>query len=140
MLLGDDLDNFHNFFHQLLELWIIHVVLSLMSRLVHTHLLVDNVVIRFDIQLDSFRVSTSSAIAIRMLPVFRSSYSSSNIAHRPSNTSIVAPLCSFQLQTTNSSIRSEFSKLAIDQPSTCFQILPTQSQTHSTRLPGSFVR
>ena len=81
MLLGDDLDNFHNFFHQLLELWIIHVVLSLMSRLVHTHLLVDNVVIRFDIQLDSFRVSTNSAIAIRMLPVFRFSYSSSTLAH-----------------------------------------------------------
>ena len=81
MLVGDDLDNFHNFFHQLLELWIIHVVLSLMSRLVHTHLLVDNVVIRFDIQLDSFRVSTSSAIAIRMLKVFRFSYSSSTLAH-----------------------------------------------------------
>ena len=35
MLLGNDLDNFHNFFHLLLVLWIIHVVLSLMSRLVH---------------------------------------------------------------------------------------------------------
>ena len=35
MLLGNDLDNFHNFFHQLLVLWINHVVLLLMSQLVH---------------------------------------------------------------------------------------------------------
>ena len=39
MLLGNDLDNFHNFFHQLLVLWINHVVLSLMSQLVHIFLL-----------------------------------------------------------------------------------------------------
>ena len=45
-----------------------------------SHLLVD-VVIRFDIQHDSFRVSTSSAIATRMLPVFRFSYPSSTLAH-----------------------------------------------------------
>ena len=45
------------------------------------HLLVDDIVIRFDIQLDSFRVSTSSAIAIRKLPVFRFSYSTSTLAH-----------------------------------------------------------
>ena len=39
MLLGNDLDNFHNFFHQFLVLWINHVVLSLMSQLVHILLL-----------------------------------------------------------------------------------------------------
>ena len=36
------------------------------------HLLVDDVVIRFDIQLDTFRVSTSSAIAIRCCRCFAS--------------------------------------------------------------------
>ena len=45
------------------------------------HLLVDDVVIRFDIQHDSFRVSTSSEIAIKMLPVFRFSYPNSTLAH-----------------------------------------------------------
>ena len=39
MLLGNELDNFHNFFHQLLMMWINHVVLSLMSQLVHIFLL-----------------------------------------------------------------------------------------------------
>ena len=50
-----------------------------------------------------------------------------------------APLCSFLLQTTNSSIRSEFSKLAIDQPSTCFQIL-TNSFSNSFDSSSRFVR
>ena len=59
----NDLDNFHNFFST------------------RPHLLVDSVVIRFDIQHDSFRVSTSSAIPIRTLTVFRFSYSSSTLAH-----------------------------------------------------------
>ena len=38
MLLGNDLDNFHNFFLQLLMLLINHVVLLLMSQLVHIFL------------------------------------------------------------------------------------------------------
>ena len=88
------------------------------------HLVVDDVVIRFDIQLDSFRVSTRSAIAIRCCQCFRFSYPSSTlahhrlqIAHRPS-------------QTGN---RPTIDLLRI------FQTPSTHSQTHSTRLPDSFV-
>ena len=99
MLLGNDLDNFHNFFHQLLMLWIIHVVLSLMSRLV----------LNFSSTVLSF-VSTSSW-AVFVFPQVQQSQSGCcrcfasrtqaphsriidfKIAHRPSNTSIIA-LCS----------------------------------------------
>ena len=66
--------------HQLLVLWIIHVVLSLMSRLVHIFLST-MVSFRFGIQLDT-------VIAIRMLPVFRFSYPK-------------APSRSIRLQSTN---------------------------------------
>ena len=115
------------------------------------HLLVDDVVIRFDIQHDSFRVSMSSAIAIRMLTVFR--LLKLHTRASLSDTSIIA-FCSITLYPASfdqSSTRSEFSRHAIDQSSTCFQIRmidqssthfhisPTHSQTHSTRLPGSFV-
>ena len=157
--MGDDLDNFHNFFHQLLMLRINHVVLLLMSRLVHI----------FSSMMLSF-VSTSS-LTVFVFPHVRQSQSrccrcfasrtpaphsriiGSKIAHRPSNTSIMA-FCSitqYPASIDQSSIRSEFSRLAIDQPSTCFQIRmidqssthfqisPTHSQTHSTPLPGSFV-
>ena len=123
MLLGNDLDNFHNFFHQLLVLWINHVVLLLMSQLVHI----------FSSTMLSF-VSTSS-LTVFVFPQVRQSQSGccrcfasrtqaphsriigSKIAHRPS-------------QTCN---RPTIDLLRI------FQISPTHSQTHSTRLPGSFV-
>ena len=159
MLLGNDLDNFHNFFHQLLMLWIIHVVLSLMSRLVHIFL---STMLSF--------VSTSNLTVFVFPQVLRSQSGcclcfasrtqaphsriiGSKIAHRPSNTPIIA-FCSimqYPASIDQSSIRSEFSRLAIDQPSTCFQIRmidqsstrsqisQTHSQTHSIRLPGSFV-
>ena len=159
MLLGNDLDNFHNFFHQLLVLWINHVVLLLMSQLVHI----------FSLTMLSF-VSTSSLTVFGFPQVLRSQSGccrcfasrthaphsriiGSKIAHRPSNTSIIA-FCSvtqYPASIDQSSIRSEFSRPAIDQPSTFFQIRiidqssthfqisPTHSQTHSTRLPGSFV-
>ena len=144
MLLGNDLDNFHIFFHQLLVLWIIHVVLSLMSRLVHS----------FSSTMLSF-VSTSS-LTVFVFPQVRQSQSGccrcfasrtqaphsriigSKIAHRPSTTSIIA-FCSitqYPASVDQSSIRSEFSRLAIDQSSTHFQISPTHSQTP----PSRFVR
>ena len=159
MLLGNDLDNFHKFFHQLLMLWMNHVVLLLMSQLVNI----------FSSTMLSF-VSTSS-LTVFVFPQVRQSQSGccrcfvsrtqaphsriigSKIAHRPSNTSIIA-FCSitqYPASINQSSIRSTFSRLAIDQPSTCFQIRmidqssthfqisPTHSQTHSIRLAGSFV-
>ena len=61
MLLGNDLDKFHNFFHQLLVLWISHVVLTLMSRLVHI----------FSLTMLSF-VSTSSLTVFVFPQVLRS--------------------------------------------------------------------
>ena len=61
MLLGNDLDNFHNFFHWLLVLWINHVVLSLMSQLVHI----------FSLTMLSF-VSTSSLTVFVFPQVLRS--------------------------------------------------------------------
>ena len=123
MLLGNDLDNFHNFFHQLLVLWIIHVVLLLMSQLVHI----------FSLTILSF-VSTSSLTVFVSPQVLRSQSGccrffasrtqaphsriiGSKIAHRPSNTSIIA-FCSITQHLASidqSSIRSEFSRLAIDQ-------------------------
>ena len=139
MLLGNDLDNFHNFFHQLLVLWIIHVVLSLMSRLVHI----------FSSTMLSF-VSTSS-LTVFVFPQVRQSQSGccrcfasrtqaphsriigSNIPHRLSNTSIIAFcfIMQYPASIDQSSIRSEFSRLAIDHPSTCFQIrMIDQSSTH----------
>ena len=141
-----------NFFHKLLVLWI--------NADVSTHpQLLDDVVIRFDIQLDSFRASTNSAIAIRWCRCFASCTQAphsriigSKIAHRPSKTSIIA-FCSimqYPASIDQSTIRSEFSRLAIDQLSTCFQIRmidqssthfqisPPHSQTYSTRLPGLF--
>ena len=159
MLLGNDLDNFHNFFHQLLVLWINHVVLLLMSQLVHIFL---STMLSF--------VSTSSLTVFVFPQVLRSQSGccrcfalrtqaphsriiGSKIAHRPSSTSIIA-FCSitqYPASIDQPSIRSEFSRLAIDRPSTCFQIRmndqsstpfqisPTQSQTHSIRLPDSFV-
>ena len=149
MLLGNDLDNFHNFLHQLFVLWINLVVLLFMSQLV---------------------LSTSSLTVFAFPQVLRSQSGccqcfasrtqaphsriiGSKIAHRPSNTSIIA-FCSitqYLASFDQSSIRSEFSRLAIDQPSTCFQIRtidqssppfqisPAHSQTHSIRLPCSFV-
>ena len=63
MLLGNDLDNSHNFFHQLLMLWINHVVLSLMSQVVHI----------FSSTMLSF-VSTSS-LTIFVFPQVRQSQS-----------------------------------------------------------------
>ena len=80
MLLGNDLDNFHNFFHQLLVLWINHVVLLLMSQLVHIFL---STMLSF--------VSTSS-LTVFVFPqvlrsqsgccrCFASSYPSSTLAH-----------------------------------------------------------
>ena len=60
-LLGNDLHNFHNFFHQLLVLWINHVVLSLMSQLVHI----------FSLTMLSF-VSTSSLTVFVFPQVLRS--------------------------------------------------------------------
>ena len=133
------------------SLWIIHVVLSLMSPLVY--IFSDDVVTRFDIQHDSFRVSMSPATAIRMLNVFRFSYSSSTLAHHyPTHPSLPsAPLRSIRLHSTNQRFVPNFPDLQstnpsncfqirmIDQSSTHFQISPTHSQTHSTRLPGSFV-
>ena len=80
MLLGNDLDNFHNFFHQLLVLWINHVVPLLMSQLVNIFL---STMLSF--------VSTSSLTVFscfhkfcdrnQMLLVFRFSYPSSTLAH-----------------------------------------------------------
>ena len=138
MLLGNDLDNFHNFFHQLLVLWIIHVVLSLMSQLVHI----------FSSTMLSF-VSTSS-LTVFVFPQIQQSQSGccrcfasrtqdphsriigSKIAHRPSNTSII--FCStmqYPAPIDQSSIRSKIFRLAIDQPSTCFQVrMIDQSSTH----------
>ena len=88
-----------------------------------SHLLVD-VVIRFDIQLDSLCVSTSSAIEIRCCRCFASRTQAphsriirSKIAHRPSKT------CN----------RPTIDLLRI------FQTSPTHSQPHATRLQGSFV-
>ena len=138
MLLGNDLDNFHNFFHQLLMLWIIHVVLSLMSRLVHI----------FSSML-SF-VSTSS-MTVFVFPQVRQPQSGccwcfasriqaphsriigSKIAHRPSNTFIIdfCSITQYPALIDQSSIRAKFSRLAIDQPSTCFQMrMIDQSSTH----------
>ena len=138
MLLGNDLDNFHNFFHQLLVLWINHVVLLLMSQLVHI----------FSLTMLSF-VSTSSLTVFVFPQVLRSQsgccrcfactqaphsrISGSKIAHRPSNSSIIAycSITQYPASIDHSSIRSEFSRLAIDQPSTCFQIrMIDQSSTH----------
>ena len=96
MLLGNDLGNFHNFFHQLLMLWIIHVVLLLVSQLVHV----------FSSTMLSF-VWTSSLTVFVFPQVLRSQSGccrcfasriqaphsriiGSKIAHRPSNTSIIA--------------------------------------------------
>ena len=79
MLLGNDLDNFQ--FLSRASRAVDQSRCAVADVLTRPHLLVDDVVIRFDIQLDSFRVSTSSAIAIRMLPVFRISYPSSTLAH-----------------------------------------------------------
>ena len=112
MLMGSDLDNFHNFFHQLLMLRINHVVLLLMSRLVH---IFSSTMLSFvsTSSFTVFRVPTSSAIAIKMLPVFRFSYPSSTLAHHwlqncaPSVKHIhhwpSAPLRSIRLQSTKSS-------------------------------------
>ena len=143
MLLGNDLDNFHNFFHQLLMLWIIHVVLSLMSRLVHIFL---STMLSF--------VSTSSLTVFVFPQVLRSQSGccwcfasrtqaphsriiGSKIAHRASNTSIIA-FCSitqYPVSIDQSPIRSEFSRLAIDQPSTCFPFPDfTNSFSNSIRL------
>ena len=140
-------------------LWINHVVLLLMSQLVHV----------FSSTMLSF-VSTSSLTVFVFPQVWqsqsgccrcfasrtqapRSRIIGSKIAHRPSNTSIIA-FCSitqYPASIDQSSIRSKISRLEMDQPSTCFQIRmidqssthfqisPTHSQTHSTRLPGSFV-
>ena len=147
MLLGNDLDNFHNFFHQLLVLWIIHVVLLLMSQLVHIFSLT---MLSFVFVFPQIRRSQSGCFASRT-QARHSRIISSEIAHRPSNTSIIV-FCSitqYLASIDQSSIRSESSRLAIDQPSTCFQIRmidessthfqisPTHSQTHSIRLPNS---
>ena len=133
MLLGSDLDNFHNFFHQLLVLWIYHVALLLMSQLVYI----------FSSTMLSF-VSTSS-LTVFVFPQVRQSQSGccqcfasrtqaphsriigSKIAHRPSNTSIIA-FCYITHYLAS-----------IDQSSTHSQISPTHSRTHSTRLPSSFI-
>ena len=125
MLLRNDVDNFHNFFHQLLVLWIIHVVLSLMSQLVHIFL---STMLSF--------VSTSSLTVFVFPQVLRSKSDvagvsllvpqpphsriiGSKIAHRPSNTYIIA-LTQYPA--------------SIDQPSTCFQIrMIDQPPTHFNR-------
>ena len=143
VLLRNDLDNFHNSFHQLLIHLIIHGVLSLMSRLFHI----------FSLSMLSF-VSTSSMTVSWMLPVFRFSYPSSTLAHHwlhicaSSNTFIVA-FCStmqYPAPIDRSPFRSMFHPIDFH---TCnrptidllriFQTSPTHSQTNSTRLPGSFV-
>ena len=104
------------------------------------HLLVDDVVIRFDIQLDSFRVSTSSAIAIRMLPVFRFWYPSSTFAHHwlqncassVKHSSLPsAPLRSISLQSTS---HHSFQICMIAQLPMRLLISATHSQIHSPRF------
>ena len=80
MLLGNDLDNFHNFFHQLLMLWIIHVVLLLMSRLVHIFSSMLSFVSTSSLTVFVFSQVRQSQSG--MLPVFRFSYPSSTLAHR----------------------------------------------------------
>ena len=140
MLLGNDLDNFHNFFHKLLILWIIHVVLSLMSRLVHIFSLTMLLTVFVFPQVRQSQSGCCQCFASRTQGP-HSFIIGSKIAHRPSNTSIIA-FCSitqYPASIDQSPIRSIFSRLAIDQSSTHFQISPTHSQTHSTRLPGSFV-
>ena len=123
MLLGNDLDKLPQFLPPASRA-VDQSRCAVFDVSTRPHLLVDDVVIRFDIQLDSFRVSTSSAIAIRCCRCFASSTQAphsriigSKIAHRPS-------------QTCN---RPTIDLLRI------FQTSPTHSQTHSTRLPGSFV-
>ena len=109
----NDLVNFHNFFHQLLMHWIIHVVLSLMSRLFHI----------FSLSMLSF-VSTSSMTVFvfprvrqsqsGMLPVFRFSYPSSTLAHHwlhscaSSNTFIIAFCSHYAVSSSNRSIAGSF--------------------------------
>ena len=102
MLLGNDLDNCHNFFHQLLVLWINHVVLWLMSQLVHI----------FSLAMLSF-VSTSSLTVFVFPQILRSQ---SDVA----GVSLLVP----KLHTRASSapkLRIVCPRLAIDQPSTCFE-------------------
>ena len=100
MLLGNDLDNFHNFFHKLLVLWINDVMLSLMSQLVHIFLLT----------MLSF-VSTSSLTVFVFPQVLRSqsdvagvwsSYPSSTLAHHRCASSVP------DLQSTNHRLASNF--------------------------------
>ena len=129
----------NNFFHQLLVLWIIHVVLSLTSRLV---CIFSSTMLSFvsTYSLTIFRVSTSSAIAIRMLPVFRFSYTSSTLAHHwlqncASSVKHIhyCLLLHRAISGFNRPIIDSFqiSRLAIDQPSTCFQIrMIDQLSTH----------
>ena len=133
MLLGNDLDNFHNFFHQLLVLWIIHVVLSLMSQLVHIFSLTMLSFVSTS-SLTVFRLSRSSAIAIRMLLVFCFSYPSTTLVHH-------------RLQNCASSVKHIHHCLLLHYAVSCLnrpiidslRNSPTHSQTHSIRLPGPFV-
>ena len=92
VLLENDLDNFHNFFHQLLMLWINHVVLSLMLSFVSTSGLT---VLCFHKFCDRNQ----------MLPVFRFSHPSSTLPHhRLQNCASSVP----DLQSTNHRLASNF--------------------------------
>ena len=64
VLLVNDLDNFHNFLHQLSHA-LDHSRCAVADVSTLPHLPIVDVVIHFGIQDDSFRVSTSSAIAIK---------------------------------------------------------------------------
>ena len=139
MLLGNDLDNFHIFFHQLLLLSIIHVVLSLMSRFVHIFLstmlsfvLISSTTVFVFPQVRQSQSGCCRCFASRTQAP-HSRIIGSKIAHCPSNTSIIAfcSIAQYPASIDQSSIRSKFSRLAIDEPSTCFQIrMIDQSSTH----------
>ena len=146
MLLGNDLDNFHNFFHQLLVLWINHVVLSLMSQLVLSFVSTSSTVFVFPQVLRSQSDVAGVSLLIPKLLTRASSASKLRIVNRIHhclqlhcaisgfNRPIIDSLRIFQ---TCNRPTNDFQIRMIDQSSTHFQISPTHSQTHSTRLPGS---
>ena len=111
MVLGNDMDNFHNFFHQLLMLWINHVVLSLMSQLVHI----------FSLTMLSF-VSISSLTVFVFPQVLRSQSDVAGVSllvpklhtrasSAPKLRIASAPLCSIRLQSTNHRFAPNFPDL-----------------------------
>ena len=136
MLLGNDLDNFHNFFHQLLVLWINHVVLLLMSQTMLSFVSTSSLtVFVFPQVLRSQSDVAGVSLFVPKLQTRASSAPKLRIVRQTHPSLPSAPLCSIRLQSTNHRFAPNFPDLQSTN-----RRLTTNSFSNSFDSSSRFVR